>query len=603
MRDHLSAATPEATGGVAHGPRAPRAPYPGRAVGGADGPGPAAGVGQRAGPAVGGADGPGPVAGGGQRGGSTARGVPYPGRAARAVPRPAAVAAGLAALLAVAALRGPPAAAAGGVAALALALAALLPARPVPRGGAVAAGAALGGAVALQPGLLLLALPLWRCRGRTAALTALAVPAAVLAADPAGAIGRWSPGGEAGLGDQSLLGVGHRLGVHGLPLLLGWSAVAAVAVLLALRRSARLAADGQRLLALGVLGCAATALAPTARPADLGWLLLAGSGRLGRRPEDRTLWPLTAAVLVLLPSSVLDPGIEPFTGVLLRNAPALALLAVACALRFRIRRDPCWEVRRAAPPPRPSGRRGVPLLPAALRPLSRPNLLLELLLIQVCYAGYTWVRNAAPARASEAVAHALEVARVERLLGLDIERTVNTWALRATWLLKAAHGYYTLLHFAVPLTVLAWLYVRHPARYRPARTVLFAATGLALVGFWGYPLAPPRLTPGLGLRDTPYGTPDSAPLGPLTVLTNQYAAMPSLHIAWAAWCALAVVTTARGPLLRALAVGYPLVTLFVVVATANHWVLDAVGGAAVLTAGVAVQCLLTGRAPPPGWQN
>ncbi|MFD0345969.1 phosphatase PAP2 family protein [Kitasatospora aburaviensis] len=107
--------------------------------------------------------------------------------------------------------------------------------------------------------------------------------------------------------------------------------------------------------------------------------------------------------------------------------------------------------------------------------------------------------------------HARTLYGLERTLQLDIEPAMNGWYLRSgDDLMRAAQQYYTTMHFTMVLLVLVWLYTRHPVRYRTGRTVLFAATGLALLGFWGYPLAPPRLVPELGLRENPVGVPEEA---------------------------------------------------------------------------------------------
>ncbi|NUP32797.1 MAG: phosphatase PAP2 family protein, partial [Streptomycetaceae bacterium] len=166
-------------------------------------------------------------------------------------------------------------------------------------------------------------------------------------------------------------------------------------------------------------------------------------------------------------------------------------------------------------------------------------------------------------------------------------------ALKSTRLFELMLDYYRELHYTVPVAVLVWLYIWHPTRYRTARTVLAFTTGLALVGFWLFPLCPPRLYPGSGMVA-------SLPDGPrsyifATQLINSYAAMPSLHIGWALWCAVAVVCVARSRWLKALAVLYPCATAFVVVGTANHWILDGVGAAAAVTAAVFLQQALTGR--------
>jgi hypothetical protein len=137
--------------------------------------------------------------------------------------------------------------------------------------------------------------------------------------------------------------------------------------------------------------------------------------------------------------------------------------------------------------------------------------------------------------------------------------------------------------------------------YRWARTSLAIATLLALIGFWLYPLAPPRLMPGLGYIDTAHGPQnlDHPDFGALTGISNQYAAMPSLHVGWSLWCGVIIALLTRNIGLRLLGVLYPLLTTVVVMGTANHYLLDAVGGATVVLAGFALQYVLTGIGRPP----
>ncbi len=144
--------------------------------------------------------------------------------------------------------------------------------------------------------------------------------------------------------------------------------------------------------------------------------------------------------------------------------------------------------------------------------------------------------------------------------------------------------------------VLAVLYWRRPVDYRWARASLGFATLLALVGFWLYPLAPPRLMPTLGIIDTVHGVQDfSKPdYGTLTALTNQYAAMPSLHFGWSLWCGVVIAIVAPKWWMKALGLLHPLFTVSAIVATGNHWVLDAVGGAAVVAGGFGLSYLFQG---------
>jgi hypothetical protein len=117
--------------------------------------------------------------------------------------------------------------------------------------------------------------------------------------------------------------------------------------------------------------------------------------------------------------------------------------------------------------------------------------------------------------------------------------------------------------------------------------VLAVITGAALIGFWWFPTAPPRLLAGAGFQDTLahysswgwWGTDASVPAG-AAAIANQYAAMPSLHLAWAAWCGATVYTLCRTRVVRVLAVAYPILTALVVLGTANHYLLDVLAGAA-----------------------
>src|SRR6266571_6055799 len=153
--------------------------------------------------------------------------------------------------------------------------------------------------------------------------------------------------------------------------------------------------------------------------------------------------------------------------------------------------------------------------------------------------------------------------------------------LKADSVVDAFNAYYGGTHFLVPAGVLIWLVLRHPGRYARSRTALAVTTGLAFVSFWLFPVAPPRLLPGrIGIVDTLTAIGNSGHLE--TSLINsagdQYASMPSLHVAWAVWCALALYPVVRHWALRVLVVAYPLMTTLVVVATGNHFFLDAVAG-------------------------
>ncbi len=220
--------------------------------------------------------------------------------------------------------------------------------------------------------------------------------------------------------------------------------------------------------------------------------------------------------------------------------------------------------------PVPARRAGLtwPRLPAAA----------ELATIGAGYAAYSLVRLAIRASRQAAFAHAAQLWQAERRLHLTGEPYLNHFATIHPVLAEAAGYYYGLAHFLVTPLVLAWLYLRRSTEFARLRSGLVLTTAAANVVFWAWPAAPPRFSvPGmtdiLVTRDI-LGA--AHPRG-ATSLVNLYAAMPSLHVAWAAWCALAVIAASRGRW-RHLAWLYPAATTLVVLASANHFVLDAAGG-------------------------
>ncbi|WP_282699621.1 bifunctional glycosyltransferase 87/phosphatase PAP2 family protein [Streptomyces sp. CC219B] len=480
-------------------------------------------------------------------------------------------------------------------------------------------GALIGVAAALQPPLLLFAPLLWFTgRRRAAAATGVTFAGATLlawAAMPHDSYTYWvhhmagaGLGGRADdLANQSLHGALLRLGVDGPPEIALFLVLAAAVAVLGVRRAVRYARDGQLLLAVAVTGCTAIVVTPTAWQHQLLWVLLAVVGRVGRKASDRYVWPVAVVLVMTLPAKMLLPNMT-LLYPLRDNTVLLAALAAATFVPFLSRTSPYYRspVPTQYAAPVPARFKHVPLVPFLRRVLTRPNLLLELLLIRVTYAAYQKVRLAATggsnsAGRARAEAHGQQILDLERFLHLDIEYALNHAVVKVDFLRNFFDFYYTSFHFAVPLTVLGVLYWRRPVDYRWARSALGFATLLALVGFWLYPLAPPRLMPGLGIIDTVHGVQDfSKPdYGTLTALTNQYAAMPSLHFGWSLWCGLVIAIVAPKAWMKCLGLLHPFFTLTAIVVTGNHWILDAVGGAAVVAAGFGLTYLLQGpRARP-----
>ncbi|WP_394434740.1 phosphatase PAP2 family protein [Streptomyces sp. SGAir0957] len=234
-----------------------------------------------------------------------------------------------------------------------------------------------------------------------------------------------------------------------------------------------------------------------------------------------------------------------------------------------------------------------------LRTPRRPRLWFEILLIAVSYWTYSLIRNAVPEQKAQALSNADFIWGVERHLGIAFERSVNHAVDSVSWLIVGMNYYYATLHFVVTLGVLVWLFRRHPGRYAAVRLALFATTAVALVGYYFYPLAPPRLMTGGHFIDTVavHQTWGSMASGNLKNMSNQYAAMPSMHIGWSLWCGLTIFALASVPWVRVLGLLYPALTLLVIVSTANHFWLDAVGGMICLTFGFLVARLWYGALP------
>jgi hypothetical protein len=249
--------------------------------------------------------------------------------------------------------------------------------------------------------------------------------------------------------------------------------------------------------------------------------------------------------------------------------------------------------------PDTSARRPRALLPARVRALRRPLWWQELLFIGICYELYSLVRNAVPEHERAAFTRAGELLSLERRLHIGVEQAVNAFVASRDALAYVCNYYYATLHFVVTIGVMVWLYRRHSLRYRSLRTVLLATNVIALAGFWAYSLAPPRMLGDDGFVDTvvSFHTWGSWGSSGIDSASNQFAAMPSLHIGWALWCAIVVARLARRRWVRIAAALYPLATLFVIVGTANHFVLDAVGGAAAVGVGFLVERSLSGRSP------
>lgn len=237
--------------------------------------------------------------------------------------------------------------------------------------------------------------------------------------------------------------------------------------------------------------------------------------------------------------------------------------------------------------------------PDAARVHRRPSLVREIGLIVGLFLVYRAARLAITGHDDLAFSNAWWVWGVERAMRLPDEELLQEWVLQWPDLLRAANWYYVAVHFPVTVAFLAWGWFRRPpAEYRWARRLLAALTVLALVVHVLMPLAPPRMLDSLGFLDTmaAFGPSAYDDDGSTATIANQFAAMPSLHVGWALLIAIVVVRTLRTPW-RWLAVLHPTITVVVVVATANHYWIDAIAAAVLLGLAMAVTPTPYGPAP------
>ncbi|MFB0620680.1 phosphatase PAP2 family protein [Streptomyces sp. AGS-58] len=219
---------------------------------------------------------------------------------------------------------------------------------------------------------------------------------------------------------------------------------------------------------------------------------------------------------------------------------------------------------------------------------ARPPLIREFLLVAGLFLVYKLGRRLATGHTPEAFHNARRVWHLERAAHLPHENAVQSALLHGDTLVHLANTYYATVHFPATLAFLVWLYVRRPAHYVWARRVLAVVTTAALVLPFTFPLAPPRMLTGTGLVDTArlygpsvYGPPSS------DHLSNQFAAMPSLHFGWALMVAVGLIAATRSRW-RALWLLHPALTLLVITGTANHYWLDALVATAMLGLTLAV---------------
>jgi PAP2 superfamily protein len=219
------------------------------------------------------------------------------------------------------------------------------------------------------------------------------------------------------------------------------------------------------------------------------------------------------------------------------------------------------------------------------------DLVLQLFLLAAAYWAWRHARGAVDGSMGVSFSHARDLVSAERSIGLLIEPSVQHWAVSAGWPAEFARWGYANLHFKGSCLMLAILYFRYRGSFGFVRNAVFAAMAISVIGYALFPTAPPRFLPELGLDPSTSVTGNNPLLSsPGDALFNPFAAVPSMHVGLSVILAWSLAMLVRTRVLRGLLFAYPFLMTFVVVASGNHFWLDAVLGlmTAALATGAAV---------------
>lgn len=244
------------------------------------------------------------------------------------------------------------------------------------------------------------------------------------------------------------------------------------------------------------------------------------------------------------------------------------------------------------------------LLQARLLPQGWLDVLRQVSLFGAAYLCYRLVRGMVEGRAAAAFQHARDLIQIERTMHFFVEPSVQAWASGSRVLMDASSWLYVNAQTTVTLGALIYLYLRHNGSFYFVRNMFVIAMAIALVGYTVFPTAPPRFLPEWGFIDTVSditGVHVSHASASMNALFNPYAAVPSMHVAFAAMVGWPLARLVRWRVLRVLWFLYPFLMAFVIIATANHFIFDAILGA--LTAAVsAYGARWLARARPAVWR-
>ncbi len=243
-------------------------------------------------------------------------------------------------------------------------------------------------------------------------------------------------------------------------------------------------------------------------------------------------------------------------------------------------------------------------LQARLLPHGWLDALRQVSLFGAAYLAYRLVRGVVEGDANAAFAHARDLISLERTLHVFVEPSVQAWASSSHLLMVLSSWLYVNAQTTVTVGALLYLYLRHNRSFYFVRNMFMVAMAIALASYALFPTAPPRFLPEWGFIDTVADFTKvhiDSHSASLSALTNLYAAVPSMHVAFALMIGWTLARLVRWRALRVLWLLYPFLMTFVIVVTANHFIIDAFLGA--LTAGVsAYAASWMGRSRPHAWR-
>ena len=183
----------------------------------------------------------------------------------------------------------------------------------------------------------------------------------------------------------------------------------------------------------------------------------------------------------------------------------------------------------------------------------------------------------------QASQNAYDIINLEKLLGIFFEQGFQSFFLHSTFLIHVVNTIYTIFYYPVLIIFAMWAFIYHQQQYLIVRNVLVISATIAFICFALYPVAPPRMLPEFGFIDT-MATHGVLNYGStlLNNITNHYAAMPSCHFGWSLLIGIATIHIAKAWWLKIFGALLPSLMLVSILATANHFILDAVGGAIVI---------------------